>query len=335
MSEELTRRTFLKSAAISATGLAAIGITGCAPSVVKDATPAPASTGEEAAQVSLPDLSTAKEEVDVVVVGSGAAGMAAAIEAAARGMKVTLLEVNETLGGNANFAEGIFGFNSKYQQALGLKYDANEMVQGDVEYSHYRADYRLVKEFILGADENIEWLEEMGVQFYDQLGGAKYQTQHLYKGKGMSMINDSMKPRAEKLGVSIQTSTRGTHVYMDNGKIAGVLAEKADGVYPIKTKVVVLAAGGFIQNDEMVKTLAQFDPKKMLVTATPKHVGDGIKMAYEAGGDQSGAKLLHMIWAGIRGVPFENQASVAACNEPNIWVNTDGVRFADEGLVVG
>jgi fumarate reductase flavoprotein subunit len=335
MGSSISRRNFIKGSAVSVLGAGALGLTGCAPKSIATPTTEPAAVEQPTQAAKLPDLSGAKYDVDVVVVGSGAAGMAAAIEAADKGLKTILLEVNSTLGGNANYAEGIFGFHTKYQQAKGLSYDANEMVKGDIDYSHYRADYRLIKEFILGADENIQWLEDMGMTFYDQLGGAKYATQHLYKGKGMAMINDVMKPRAEKLGVTILTSTRGKELYMQDGKVQGILAEGADGEFPIKAKAIVLACGGFIQNDQMVKEQTQYDPNRMIVTATPNHVGDGIKMAYSAGGDTTGAKLFHLIWAGVDGIPFKDEVSVAACNEPYFWVNADGVRFVSEGLVAG
>jgi fumarate reductase flavoprotein subunit len=45
--------------------------------------------------------------------------------------------------------------------------------------------------------------------------------------------------------------------------------------------------------------------------------------------------LFHLIWAGIEGVSFSEEMSVAACNEPYFWVNADGVRFVSEGLVAG
>jgi fumarate reductase flavoprotein subunit len=338
MSYILTRRKFLQDAAIGVAGIAAVEITGCAPKVTSseaETSPSEAQNTTQAPRaIDLPDIANATYDVDIVIVGSGAAGMSAAVEAGSQGLKAIVLEVNPALGGNANFAEGIFGFHSKYQQAQGLEYNANEMVKDEIEYAHYRADYRLIKEFILGADENIQWLEDLGVTYYDQLGGVKYVTQHLYKDKG-KWINDVMKPQAEKLGATILTSTRGKNLYMKDGKVIGVLAEGAEGEFPIRTKAVVLACGGFIQNDQMVQEQTQYDPKRMIVTATPNHVGDGIKMAYDAGGDASGAKLFHMIWAGIDGISFSEEVSVAACNEPYFWVNADGVRFVSEGLVAG
>lgn len=329
MSTNISRRDFIKGAAVSAVGVAAIGVAGCGDRENTE------DTKKNAAEEFVkPDLAKAKYNVDIVIVGSGAAGMSAAVEAGQKGMKALLLETNSFLGGNTNFAEGIFGYNTKYQQAQGLNYDLNEMIQGEMEFSNYKADYLIIKEFVLGSNANIEWLESMGLKFPGIVAGGAFKTQHLYPDKGKSLIN-VLKPQAEKSGVTILTSTRGRALYQENGKIVGIAAQNDKETFAIRTKAVVLACSGFIQNPDMVAQLTKYNMDRMLVTANPGHVGDSLIMAYEVGGDQSSQPLFHLIWAGVEGVEIGSQLGVAACNEPILWVDNFGRRFVDESVLIG
>ena len=71
----------------------------------------------------------AKDKYDVVVVGSGAAGQAAALTAQENGASVLLLEKGRTTGGSANYSEGIFAVGSYLQKEKGIEVSGTDVLK--------------------------------------------------------------------------------------------------------------------------------------------------------------------------------------------------------------
>lgn len=118
--------------------------------------------------VALSSTSLAAEiskNADVVVVGGGAAGLPAAVQAAEKGAKVILVEKNPYLGGGANAAEGLFGVESKWQRGKSIGLTREECFNYLMEHSHYKADPALTKKFVWGSAENLDWLASHGMKF--------------------------------------------------------------------------------------------------------------------------------------------------------------------------
>jgi len=321
MSFEITRGEFLRGTAAGVAGFAALGVLGGCTSE---------SANEDQTAVETLSLDDATYDVDVVVVGSGAAGMSAAVEAAAGGANVLLIEASSRLGGTTMFAEGILGVSTPIQQKLGISNNIPDLVLAELEFSNYAADGRLIQDLLEHSDEDIEWLQSHGVKFYDNvIGGA---TQHLYVGQGKSLIA-ALEASATEAGATLLTSTRGKRLFVENGTVTGIVAEGADGEFPIRTKSVILACGGFIQNEEMLSEMFRFSPSRLKITANPNHLGDQITMAYAAGADQSGIVLLHLIWCGLENYDLHSELSTAACNEPYFWLDEKGQRFINETLI--
>lgn len=333
MTKNYTRRDVLKGSLFGMAGAAALGLSGCAPSAPAQASAengtAMSETGGYHGVETEMTLNDAAYDVDVVIVGSGAAGMAATVEAAENGLNTLLIEASSGFGGTTQFAEGILGVNTPLQQQLGVTNSIEEMVKGELVFSNYTVDPRLIRGFLEEADEDIQWLRDHGVQFYDVIGGL---TQHLYVDQGKQMIA-ALEETARKAGATMLLSTRGKRLFMENGCVTGILAEGDDGEFAIGAKAVVLACGGYIQNEDMMSSMLRFDTKRIKVTAAPNHEGDDITMVYAAGGDQSGITTLHFIWAGLESFDLHSQLSTAACNEPFFMVNESGVRFCDESLL--
>lgn len=104
----ISRRDFLKGAAAGAVGVAAVGVLGgCSPSE---------SNSDEAKSYNVSETKSA----DIVVVGSGASGICATVQAAELGAQVILLESNSVLGGNGILTEGMFAIGSSLQKHLVL-----------------------------------------------------------------------------------------------------------------------------------------------------------------------------------------------------------------------
>lgn len=332
---ELTRRNFLQGASVLGVGAAVAGLTGCSPSAASKASTT--ESAESPTDIGLETKLTAADAtttVDIVVLGSGAAGVSAAVQACEEGMNVALLD-RGSWGGSTAFAEGILGLNTDTQKARGISNDIEECVTTEIVNSNYLANIYIIRGFLDDADANLEWLKSNGVPFMAEPNAVNPLNtfQHFYDGQGKAMVA-AMVSRAEELGAILLENTRGKRLIMEDDKVSGIVVEGDDGEYVIATNAVVLATGGFIQNSALFEENFPYDSERIVNTAAPGHEGDGYLMAKAAGGDQHGICAPGWVWAGLEEFDIHSELSTAACNEPYLWVNEVGERFVSEALLI-
>ncbi len=272
---------------------------------------------------------------DVVVVGAGGAGMSAAIEAADKGAKVILLEKGSKAGGSTSFTEGAFAINSVIQQEQGIEVPIEEVLIEEMEYSHYEADANIWKKFLENSGETIKWLRDMGVKFRGaQTMGEGLATWHIYEGFGESVINDTMVPKSKSLGVEIMYETPGKSLIMDGDRVAGVMAEGADNkTYKINAKSVILATGGYLNNQEMMEELTNYDLDRMVAVSSGLSTGDGLKMAWEVGAQQYRTGMAMLFGGYLKGEGMRSPMNVGSSQQPLLWINQNGERFVNEAVI--
>jgi fumarate reductase flavoprotein subunit len=98
-----------------------------------------------------------RREVDLAVIGSGVTGMAAAVTAAEGGAKVVVLEKQRSLGGTSNFFSGMFGVETARQRECYITYSRDDAFRNIMDYSHWRANARLVRAIVNESAETIAW----------------------------------------------------------------------------------------------------------------------------------------------------------------------------------
>lgn len=273
-------------------------------------------------------------KADVVVVGAGAAGFAAALQAKQLGLDVILLEKNAFVGGTTNVAEGMFAVGSHLQKEAGITLTSSDILKGVLNYHHYVVDALLCKKYFDSSAANIDWLESLGVKFSKvDTTGDTVRTWHLYEGTG-SQYMKTMNAAAEKAGITIMLETPGKKLIMRNGKVAGIVATTKGGKnLTINTPVVILATGGYSDNPEMIRKFANIDPKHAMSIGLPGRTGDGIAMGLSAGADTVNIGTLMYAGANLKGSPFDSDLCHAVANQPTmVLVNDKGVRFVDETL---
>ena len=108
-----------------------------------------------------------KLTTDVAIIGAGAAGIPAAIEAAQRGVKVDVFESSDHTGGSCNGGNGVFAVESKMQKQKQYTYTKEQILRYWMEYTHNNVDLRLVSEFINRSADTVDWLQGYGVDFSD------------------------------------------------------------------------------------------------------------------------------------------------------------------------
>ncbi|WP_020611120.1 FAD-dependent oxidoreductase [Sediminispirochaeta bajacaliforniensis] len=287
------------------------------------------SKAENVATLNNPDL-----HADVVVVGAGGAGLSAAIQARQLGLNVILLEKNGYPGGSTIMTEGMFAVGSHFQKEAGVKTSSRDILLSVEEYHHWIPDSTLLEKFFASSAETIDWLESLGVTFTGvSFMGDSVQTWHLFKGKGEEYIN-SLHKAATKAGVNLMLETPGKELVMEEGKVKGIIAEKKDGTkLNIEAPVVILATGGYSDNPEMMRKYAGINPENAVQIGMPGRTGDGINMGIDVGADTSNLGTVMYYGGNLKGVPYGTHLYTASAFQPTmVWVNQDGVRFADESI---
>jgi len=283
-------------------------------------------------------MSKVNAEADIVVIGSGVSGLSAALTAAEGGARVMLFEKQRSLGGASNFIEGTFAVESDMQRRKFIDYTRDEAFKNIMEYSHWRANARLIRAFVDESAATITWLQKQGVEFTEVLTNmaGTPQTYHVVKGFGEAMVK-TLATRAKEKGVDIRPATPVKRLLMEGGRITGVVAETEDGEeIQVAAKAVFIGSGGYANNKEWIKKYAGFDLDVNLIpVGNVGKMGDGIRMAWEAGAAEEGMGVLELLRMGpmVPGFPMRNAVELAV-TQPDLWVNQQGERFCDEAVTL-
>lgn len=271
---------------------------------------------------------------DVVVIGAGAAGLAAAIEANRAGARVILLEKMPFVGGSTLLSGGIvLATNSPIQQAQGIDDTAEALADYWYERAEDNADMELLTFVAEKSGETIAWLMDNGVEFSENIsagGTSPVLRLHYTKAdRGFGLIKP-LEHVAQNEGVQIMLQTTAKKLLMNNAnEVNGVVAIDKDGKeILIETKAVVLATGGFDKSEDMKDQYAPVASGHISYSNTG-NVGEGFLMAKEAG-----AEMIYKDGViGFRGldsgVPYTSAIGGLIWN-PHLYVDSEGNRFTNE-----
>jgi 3-oxo-5alpha-steroid 4-dehydrogenase len=268
------------------------------------------------ATLSAADVPSWSDDVDVVVVGFGIAGGCAAVSAAATGARVLVLERAAAAGGTTAMAGGHFylGGGTAVQEATG-HHDTPEQMYSYLVAVSPDPDHDKIRAYAVGSVEHFNWLEDLGFQFersyYPEKAVIQPNTEGLmYTGNekvwpfkdmavpaprghkvpvpgdtgGASMVIDLLLKRAERLGVQIRYETGATNLILDGGTVVGATWKHFTETGAVRAKAVIIAAGGFVMNPDMVATYTPQLAEKPFVLGNTYDDGLGIRLGVSAGG---------------------------------------------------
>jgi fumarate reductase flavoprotein subunit len=269
---------------------------------------------------------------DLTIIGAGGSGLSAAVAAANRGIKVSVIDKRRTAGGTMNMLAGLVAADSPTQKRAGINVTADELFLKHMQYSHWTLNPRIVRAWLIRSGETIRWLEEKGVKFklFSMFTDELPTSWHWGLRVGYDIVKVLLQ-ECRNLNVQFSFETGAKRILMDkSGKVAGVSAQMGDKHVEFKTKAVVIATGGYGGNREMIYKYRP-DYLNPLPTSSIElsHTGDGIRMASEAGADNEGLGNLLLC-----GPCFVGGFGVfhLAIEPTTIWVNKIGKRFIEEGL---
>ena len=271
-------------------------------------------------------------QTDVVVVGGGIAGISAAIRLADGGKSVILLEKTDVLGGAATTsASAMWAVGNEYTVD---KYDftADEIY----EFFNRKAGPVYNKDvFYALANESLNalhFLQDNGVELNPN-GVAQcnpivdprfWNVRAMGGGAGlMGALTETVNQK----NVDIRLGSAGKELLKDeNGAIVGVVVESNGKEYKVFADDVILATGGFGQNEEMMKLYVPNSDKIVVNYTAPGATGDGHRMAQEVGAQLVGSGSLGF----ISSPSFSNGTAVRLPRFFIVNLNGDHVCAIDE-----
>lgn len=279
------------------------------------------------------------KECDVLVIGFGGAGAAAAISAADAGKKVLILEKMPQPGGNTAVSAGGFMIPDDKKAAY-------DYLKGTYTYCNAEMDEELLKAFVDGTVELGPWLKSLGDNVemfvygyagFKNLPGADTIKRYRIKGKkgapkkgSGDCLFDLLKEGVDKRNIEVICSAPVVEFLMNGDEVVGAIANINGKPTNVKAKqAVVLAAGGYEFDPE---SLGNFTMGKDIgAIGNPGNTGDGLRLAQSVG-----AKLWHMnaysAFLGVKYPGYKTSVAISPKGPGYIWVDQDGKRFSSEKI---
>ncbi len=274
------------------------------------------------------------EKFDVVVIGAGFSGLMTACAAAEAGAKVAVVEKApfERTGGLSRLTGGTFIFPaSESERDVKLFYDA--VMAKSLNRGNGEICMAMSRNIIPG----IKWLRKIGVEYTDPMPqpGLVGKTSAFLPSayRGGPVVLKKLREVLAGMGGKVFHDTRVRQlVFDDNGVVCGARAMTPDGMKDFLGERVVIAAGGYPGNKELLEAFIDPDADMMLVRGDINATGDGLMLAKEAGAawvNMGGLQSIHIAAVSpsnpSAGNPFK---SVIYC----LGINQDGKRYVDESL---
>ncbi len=225
--------------------------------------------------------------VDFVVVGAGAGGLSTAAEAARQGKSVVLLEKLSFAGGSSALCEGYFwAADSKLNAETGKGMDTESLKAAMKTAAGGKAVDALIDNLCEISGEVMDTILDGGAVFLkDQFTGSGGAIPSLdvfiAEGAGHGLTQSLLK-MAEDAKVDIRYESRATGLIYEDGQVKGVTVEDKEGTYNIYASSTVLATGGFLRNETLMKEYAP-DWYSANPYCAAGSTGDGHEMAMKLG----------------------------------------------------
>lgn len=292
------------------------------------------------------------DNLPVVVVGGGLAGLAASIEASRAGATVALMEKGNRIGGNsAKATSGINGALTAAQKGTGAPDSIAAFTADIIKSGGGRSDPELVDVLARRSTEAVEWLETFGLDLslLSQCGGHDAPRTHRIPpgadGRpvpvGWTTVQKVYKyVEDHPEDISVMTNAHVTSLTTDDaGKVTGVrYRQGGEGEdIDLPAAAVVLTTGGYAYDRSEGSLLSEFAPERLHLATTsgPQATGDGVRL-----GQAAGATLVDMDQVQIHPTSLvdpEDQTNLSKFLAPEamrgsggILVDAEGRRFANE-----
>jgi flavocytochrome c len=279
-------------------------------------------------------------DADVIVIGSGIAGLSAALEANSQGAGVLIIETSSVAGGHAVKAGGFALVGTPLQERKGLK-DTPNIAYDDMMAWGEDPDPDWVRLFVDNSRSEIhDWLAGFGIQFTILLDTPEDTVPrfHFAGGAAVNVIIPMLREAAHRDNLDFVMNAEAVNLALNKAGIYNVQSRntRTGALRSYTAPAIVIATGGFQSNLELVRQ--NFHPRNSRHGTAPEHllIGSG---KYAAGtgirlGQASGAQLMRMDRqvTFINGLPDpqDPEHGLHVENPAAIRINAKGKRFVNE-----
>ena len=274
-------------------------------------------------------------DVDVLVIGAGACGLAAAIAAHDCGVSVAIVEKRERPGGNSSLSTGsVPAANSRFQREAGLVDLPEKMVADLMRIAKETDDLALVQRMAEVSAETVEWLvDTVGAQIvlitaYKHIGHSIQRLHAPVSRRGQDLVDDFL-AAIEKREIPLAVGNAVEDLIVENGVVLGAKVNAGEGVFDIHARKTILAVNGFAGDPVLVKQYCPEIAGAQYFGALGSH-GEAVRW-----GLKIGAALANMgAYQGYAAVayPHGSLLSWTTIEKGGILVGADAKRFGDESL---
>ena len=292
------------------------------------------------------DAVTAATEVlnaDIVIIGAGGAGLAAAVSANQNGASVIVFEKMPQVGGNTIISGSAFNAADPSRQIpQGIEDSPEKHFEQTLKGGDNMGDPVLVKTLTDNAYPTLQWLESLGMEFKDHvftvLGGLWPRAHKPVMPLGTGYLKTYMDYVNSHEGITVLTDTKATDIYLeDDGtgvkRASVVKAQGLNGTVVAQGhKAVIIATGGFGASIELREKYNKHWPSLANIGTTnhPGATGDGLALAEAVNADLVGLEYIQLLPMGDP-VTGSLSGNIEQAVENRIFINKDGNRFVDEG----
>lgn len=283
--------------------------------------------------------STPVAQRDIVVVGSGMAGLSAALESAQDGAVVSVIDMASVFGGHAVMSGAdVTMIDTPLQRAKGVQ-DSPDVAYDDFirwggdnnrEWVRYYVDH--------SRSDIYDWLTSLGVVFNGLRAypGSSVLRAHTTQGLGLGLVGPVYRACLANPKISFIWNTQVTGLIVEAGRVTGVRTRgtRTGETGEYRSHAVILATGGFQSNLSLVRQHWPEGtpvPERLLAGSGINSMGSGLELASKVG---AAVTNLDHQWNYQRGLPDPRypgaERGLNAGVSDSIWVNTQGLRFVNE-----
>lgn len=270
-------------------------------------------------------------DADVLVLGGGAAGLFAAIEAAEMGASTILLESEPAIGGSSRLSGGYVVLCETELEPGNRR----ELLEDFDDAHHHDSHFELSRVYVDSAADTYLRLKELGVEFVGTMQFAHMSRPWAHEPGGIgggAEIVACLERAAVRREVRIVLASRAVSLLQDGtGRVIGVAADGPAGRLNYRArKAVVLASGGFTRNPELIRQYGRLGADKFVPLTGKGSLGDGLKMGLSVAAATS---YLEIGVAPTVPVDPEMGSATLVNYKGAILVNKEGRRFCRESDV--
>ncbi|WP_108658331.1 FAD-dependent oxidoreductase [Acuticoccus kandeliae] len=276
------------------------------------------------------------DEIDFLVIGGGACGLAGAIAAADAGLSTAILEKTERPGGNSALSTGsVPAAGTRFQREAGIEDDAEAYFRDLMVIAGETDDPDLVRRMTAVSAETVEWLvDTVGARIelvtaYKHIGHTKERLHAPKSRRGIDLVNDLV-AAAEARDVPIAVGNVAKRLIVEDGAVRGAVVDAGGGEeMEIRARATLLALNGFGANRDLV---ARFCPEIAGAQYFGAPGSDGEAVIW---GESLGARLDNMAaYQGYAAVadPHGSILSWTTIEKGGVLLDASGHRFGDESL---